>query len=225
MVLIEMCGCPGCGKSTLMEEVIKILLQEGKSVLTEKELHKNSKISSLLSKCGLLFSLSNVRLKMRLFSYWASCGFGLHSFRYVIRVLEVDKYVRSGYNTDFLFLDEGAIQHLTSVSHEKKVVISKELTNLVFQRLYCKNAIVLNCTLPFDRNVERLLKRQRKGDRFIKVSDQETIEALKIKKNNIESVLDAMQIETLYQIDTSDLESAVNKVISVLISNSNSGGY
>jgi thymidylate kinase len=211
MIYVEMCGSPGSGKSTLVERIVKELKFAGKTVLTEKDLHIKSKLLSLINKLVLLISPKDFKLKKELIKYWLQFGFRLHSFRYLIRILEVKQYIYSRKKLDFLVLDEGIVQHLTSIGHGNKINISYSLINHLKNSIYNDNSILIKCDLSINLIKERLIKRQKANDRFIKSDDLKMTNIIKLKIENIDYILELMNLDYVFLIETTNLTDAIEQ--------------
>lgn len=218
MIIGDFAGCPGVGKSTVCINMQKEL-KKGHKIFSEpadwKHLGRiqrfiNQKKAYLYKECRYLSKLGKAEIKNlddpnR--NYW---------FHVVLMdVYYVLKAERKG--CEYILFDEGIIQAATSIDHDSKA--SDEVVNwvlTVIDRTYGNRDVrVINCVLSESENLSRLKGRGREGDRFLQGSEEEIINRLNTKKNNIVSFCKNIE-DKVFEVDMKEYEKAYNSVKELL---------
>ena len=231
MLIIEICGNPGCGKSTMGKSIQAKLEKQGYKIINlymkifYKILWSKSFITRARNKLyvyksrkyfknsELMKALSVIRPHVDRDSYdiWSD------------RILELCygmiEAKRKGF--EIVLCDEGCLQFITSFYHDKE--IGDEVTQLVLtlkNMLYKDNIYLMNCRIDIDENYSRLLKRNREGDRFLAGDEAQVKELLSIKQRNIDKVLEIFHQEDMHTLDltngTSSVDTIVEEIQSIL---------
>lgn len=145
-LFIEVVGCPGVGKSTLIDYMEEKRLIKGlfRAKLWIARLQCNTSIDSAYRRIldYKLISLDNERSR---FKY----------FRYAITPRAMDKYVENKKNPTVLLIDEGLFHHF-----KYEINDNWEKNNALFSKLMEKRVIVHITARP-EIIAERILKRYR----------------------------------------------------------------
>lgn len=199
MILIEFCGTPGCGKTTLCDAVEEELLEKGYKV---RNLQKKSfpatikdKIQVVINRFCFRYYLPNRKLKKALEvikPYLAQDSL----INWVDRILEtfyrIKKAEKAG--VEIGVLDEGCLQFITSVFHGKTVSQDVQtLIDVLVEELYKNRSVVFDCKIDSEENYERLVERNKPDDRFLAGTKEESICMLKQKRQNIEIVYEMVK--------------------------------
>ena len=221
--IIEICGAPGVGKSTLVASCERELRNRGYSV---RRLAKNPRPRSRVQK---MVNLLRSKGRRKLFSVYSkidkTC---LKYFEYTAKYPEALRFSRQllmcmmclrvfGYrNCDFLFCDEAFIQNVTSTAHNRKFT-DDELdwfSTFLNENIYKAHKItVIDCHLDMEENLRRIEKRGKKGDRFNVGSKEEKTELLKVKTHNINEIIKRINYDRLIFCDTGDLDHCVQTIM------------
>lgn len=195
MLIVEFCGTPGCGKTTLCDEVEKNLREQGFFV---QNLQKRKYPRSISDK---------IKVVMERFCYThAPCNRELRKALKVLRpyadadslidwpsrLLEacyrVHRAEKCG--TQIGLFDEGCVQYLTSVFHGKKVAQEvQSVVDILCKKLYQNRTVIFQCELEDSENYRRLVQRNKPDDRFLGQGEEVALQLLKNKKQNIDIVL------------------------------------
>lgn len=221
MLILEMLGAPGSGKTTFSNELVSEL--KGFNIITNSEISeqlRNEKgnkiyrfIREFLAKEAFIF---NIRIIKYLLSYrvtfdrvkWAK------NFIRFNKILESLKRER---RFDLLILDEGILQLVTSIPHD--IEIKK---NPAFYKLMCSistlysDTVFINCELELSEIIKRLRARNNPNHRFDNVPQEKLIELIKIKKTNLNTVLTSLnEANKVISLNLNDInkKEKVNKIL------------
>lgn len=216
MYLIEFCGTPGTGKSTLCRAVEKDL--RGKEMKVKnlqliplgykwKERQINKVEMFLDRDCRKISSLYRKSFRGEKENiYWV--------FRIRQNILIAKKAQKKG--LEVATFDEGCIQFVTSVFHgiemkEKELKFAEEVFGIAYGGY---DVIHFDCTLDVDENVRRIKGRSRVGDRFLADTDEEIERRLLIKRNNIEKCVALVNKGNVKEINMLSYDVATQEAIS-----------
>lgn len=199
MLIIEFCGTPGCGKTTLCDAVEQELQASGYPV---KNLQKRKlpvtyadKIGGMLERFCFRHAFYNRRLKKVLRSirpYLAEDS----RINWTERILEasyrIKKAEREGMRVGLF--DEGCLQFITSVFHGKTVTQEvQSLITVLLEEVYKNRTLIFDCQIDAAENYCRLVRRNRADDRFLAGDKEESLRLLKQKRDNINLVLEMVE--------------------------------
>lgn len=195
MLIIELAGLPGCGKSTLWEQLKTELQQKGRNVYTYSGLmHREP----LFVNKGLLFKMQKWNPKTRscinlIENYCASAPQDdkRESYKKAWEELYYRVHVAAwNRGEDIILLDEGIIQNFTSLFFMDAIPrdpsTEKVLKNMM--RVRCRYLFV-KCHISVEESMKRLRKRARVNDRYCPLKDETLKEALLVKEQNIDYLL------------------------------------
>jgi len=198
MLIVEFYGPPGCGKTTLCDEVEKELRASGYRVKNfqkpTREVLLWDKVKGKWRRCCYRYLCANRKIKAVLKTVWPYLTEESH-FYWIDRILEVYYTIQQGEKSgvEIALLDEGCLQFITSVFHGKKVPSEmQQLIDTLAEEFYRNRTIIYNCQIDLNENYCRLVKRSKADDRFLKEDREESYRLLNQKKENIECVLDML---------------------------------
>lgn len=195
MLIIELAGLPGCGKSTLWELLKRELQKKGRNVYTYRELmHREP----LFVNMGFLFALQKwnpqtISCMKWIEKYCDSLPMDnkREGFKQMFKELYYRVHVaawRSG--GDILLLDEGLIQNFTSLffmdTIPQSLLTGNMIKNIIAVR--CRYLFV-KCNISIEESILRLKKRARTNDRYNSLGEEVLRDALMVKSQNIDYVL------------------------------------
>lgn len=216
MYIVEFCGLPGTGKSTLCKAVEKNLAGKGAKVKNlqliplgyewiERQINK---VEMFFDRdCRWIASLFRKNFSDREDGrYWI--------LRIRQNILIAKKARKSG--LEVATFDEGCIQFVTSVFHgvemkERELEFAREVFRIAYGGY---DTIVFDCSLEIGENVRRIRNRNRAGDRFLADTDEEIKKRLMIKRNNIEKCVALVNKGNVQGIDMLSYDEASKKAIS-----------
>lgn len=198
MILIEFCGTPGCGKTTVCDEVEQELLGLGYSV---KNLQKRKfpatytdKIQVVIERFCFRHVPHNRKIKKALQvikPYLAEDSL----INWPDRILEVSYRIKKAEKAgvEVGLLDEGCLQFITSVFHGKTVTKDVQcLIDVLVKEVYKNRTLIFDCKIDELENYQRLVKRNKPDDRFLTGGKENSLFLLKQKRNNISIVLEML---------------------------------
>ena len=219
MIVIEFCGTPGVGKSTLCERIVLELNTIGLKTDYRQEWLKRIQSSVLMKLYRETYCvLSNYFRKYPKMIRKTATSDEKNLNIWLKRIIEDDLFIISSKGNKIIILDDGVVQSITSISHEKE--INNELVSAAVcaqKEIIKKPYLIFNCSLDIPTNIDRIRKRNR-HDRFFKYSNDELPVQLQQKRSNIEKVLRANESCKIVDLDMSNFESATSKALNEIVS-------
>ena len=213
MVIIEFCGTPGSGKTTICDEVERLLSEKGYRVRNlQKRMYPANYLDKLMVRIKryLFCSYSkNKRLKQAL-EYLTPYLPKDSLINWPERILEsfyrMEKARRAGIQVGLF--DEGCIQFITSVFHDKAVVSDIEpFVAVLKEEMYRYDTLLVDCLIDEEENYQRLAERDKPDDRFLKAGEAGCKQLLERKRKNIEIVLNMIKLQRIMTMETSEIET------------------
>ena len=213
MRVLEFCGTPGCGKTTLSNQLQSELIAKGYDAKNYNEL-KGSKVKELfhfMFKKGFISTCCNLMTVMGM----VNRDRFVYGIKIAIVCYQINEWSQAG-KADYLLFDEGIIQYITTLSHGKAISKLDKLPSRLKPLYEECDTFVVDCKVDIVTNITRLTQRGNVKDRFVIDDEDKQKEALKLKENNIQAVISYFAPSNLVQIDTAN-ESALNDVISFAV--------
>ena len=172
--LIEFAGLPGCGKTTLVNQLIAELQNKFSYKIIKRSdisYHINImwKYKWTIPFYFIFFSFlyGNYKLKINLIRYICQYPFNRFSPIYAIYILLVIKELPSvNFQNKIIILDEGVIQFMTSIPYEYNIKRNIVLQNIIVDlQNILSNCLCINCEINIDEAIDRIRKRG-KQDRY-----------------------------------------------------------
>lgn len=222
MIIIEFCGTPGCGKTTICDRVEEELLQQGIQV---RNLQKRGfpvtyrdKIRERIERFRFRNYVPNRRLKKALgvlLPYYDKNSLIHWPNRILESFYKAKKAEKAGIEVGVF--DEGCMQFITSVFHDKAIPDEMQsLVDALCKELYQNRALFVGCRIDLKENYERLERRGRPDDRFLAGSREENLALLKTKRDRIDTVLGMLKQQMVIQVEAKDTEQAVREILEVI---------
>lgn len=215
MQYIEMMGCPGCGKSTLFRKTKELLQQENLIVLGLRDVffyhRRDGKKGRLIARIFMDFLNYPVYLSALLFTL--KHGKRLSSWKYLGSFLFLYyelNYVMKHETVDVLLFDEGIIQYLSSIPHDR--LLSKNISDEKILKRYIEDRInprIIDCRLTMEENIRRI--RDRKADtRFSRIKNDEIlISIMNVKRCNLDRLSGGFFKELILNMNDDIRENAI----------------
>ena len=216
MMIVEFCGNPGCGKSTVCRHTLELLRERGIAAFDYNERKERSKLANL----RWLLSPGRPAAAAALWRFGAKSGVNKRTFVYSIKcavVLEQLKRWRDDPGCQAVLFDEGLIQYVTTLSHAVKLGdLGEDVTKLLREFYGSTDVYVADCVLDMKENAARLNKRGTAGDRFVSDDFEKQSAMLTLKRANIDAVLEQVRPVNLLRVSTEDSRKAAETVLSGL---------
>lgn len=190
-MVFELYGCPGCGKTTITVKTLSMLSEKGYKCVDYRQLflNRNSAFSRYMAYISAALKPRYFPLTLSIFK--ATSAFGCHPnyALYLITICQrIIEYEKDAENT-IILLEEGVIQFVTSLAHEKPVDEYERIADVIERmKEYGIRIKPVDCILPLDENIKRLTER-RIHSRFLDVKNEtELEELLSVKRKNLDFV-------------------------------------
>ena len=199
MKIIELNGLPGCGKSTLHRELIRVLKRD--SIITLKdiiELRSQNKIQNFINLFKILLNFKFIIFNIKVIKFSFEYKISFDNFIFAARLMKFNgnlNYLVKCYSNKIAILDEGYIQYITSIPHNKEVIKSKNLEEIVNYILRNYTINFIHCEIDEKTNYTRLNNRNFSGSRFDTLPKHQLIEILKVKHKNICTIRSLVDIK------------------------------
>lgn len=218
MTIIELCGTPGCGKSTTFKAfknkypALVGTLGDFKNIYPPSALLRGIvKRWYFVKTKYLTFLLNKEEKKIGRFMAENEDKKGL----YFAKTLAIYNGIkRNAGSKKTVLLDEGIIQHLSSASFSKQICALKELDS-VFMSLRDVKYICIRFQCDQELTAERIAHRHN-GKRYDIADKAQLLKALAIKDNNIDELLSRSGFEVKY-IDTKNTPEDNAQIIAGVI--------
>ena len=199
MKILEFAGVPGIGKSTLCHQLQNALTQKGYTVINlQRYLPGNTFIQKVYRKYKY-HMIWHAPINRKMVMTFRQLNFPVDSAHreWMERILLVNYQLHmNGVTYDYILMDEGMIQFITSLYHNRELQDPESVKPFI-QALcpeYLQNTEIIYMTLNMTAVCERLKNRNRAGDRFVMEDQQQMRENLEKKRKNIEFTLNASKI-------------------------------
>lgn len=222
MLIIELAGLPGCGKSTLWESLKDELLKRGRNVYTYRELmHREP----LFIHKGFLFKWEKCKPQTVSYMNWIEqycASVPTDEKRDRFKKMLIELYYRmhvAAWNRgeDIILLDEGLVQNFTSLffmdAIPREPSTEKVIRNMIDLR--CRYLIV-KCNISIEEDVVRLKNRARINDRYYSLQGEALRKALFTKEQNIDYVISLFKAKRGIKLDI-DMESSAKSNTDLII--------
>ena len=213
MKIIEFCGCPGCGKSTICDILEMHLKEAGLKVVNLQKRQKCDTFWKKIKKIIRIISYKNYdpnkRIKQVLYAVNSD-------HKWADRILEA-KWLLDRYSEyDYVLFDEGCIQFVSSMIDGLDVNVLP-IQQILDSEFYTDLTILFKCSLERTENIQRLLRRNKVGDRFVTENTGKMKWKLEKKDDLLQEIysFDWKHISA-WEIDTMNQDDAVERCRNVL---------
>lgn len=216
MHVIEFCGAPGTGKTTVCRFLEKELRAEGLKVKNlEMPQYSYGKIKKRLVKLAFFFDKDCRRIMWAAHKYLTKAD-KADKKRWIGKILlavySAKESERNGF--DVATFEEGCIQYITSAVHgvpisEESLEFAKVVQDTIYRN---REKILINCKLDLEENISRLKNRNRSGDRFSCGTEEEIGDRLKLKIENINRCSELLDKNDVFSVDLGDFSAAMGLI-------------
>lgn len=218
MIIIEFCGPPGSGKSTLCDHIQDYYSTRGYKVENLRKRRGNKTLLDKINKFAYIIKLNLIiwryPIYMKAIKYGAQFQNRAAYFwskRLIEGVYRINKAQNNG--IDIGFFDEAFLQYMTSISFNNELGSGwKDLLEYIDENVYCKRTLIVHCTLDFEENIRRLEKRNT-YDRNFNGNRECTKEIVKNKEHKICEMSKQLKRSKVITIDLSNSDIARQTII------------
>lgn len=214
MLLVEFCGVPGCGKSTLCNEIQEYFESQGYKIENLRLRNSHTTFLGKIKKIVYIIKLRTVALfyPVRTLAYKYGRSFNnksamFWSKRLVEGVYRINK---AKGKIDIGFFDEGFVQYITSICYGYQLNSdSYNLISYLDSEIYRtpNNAIIFHCDLDQEENLRRLKERNR-VDRYFSGTDSEIKKKLARKDMDLAKVCNTLNKARIININMLDKDNS-----------------
>lgn len=195
IALIELAGLPGCGKSTLVNYIIrnynytKFVIRSNISSDIDFMWKHNWSIPFYFIKYFCL-SKGLYKLKFRLCINIFQYKITKYSFIYSIYIIILIMSIQNNSDEDVIFLlDEGIVQFISSISHDCTIRQQSNINKIINHlKIITKISLYVKCDISIKDAINRIECFRNKCDRIQK--HRKLHELLYTKEKNIDLILD-----------------------------------
>lgn len=220
MYIIEFCGAPGAGKSTLCLSLEDELAKKGYTVKgLEMPERKYNRIKRGLYKVAFLLDRDCRRVIFAAHKYLSAASKENKKIwisRMLFAIISAKQAEKAG--IEIVTFEEGCTQYVTSIVHGVPMDENAlRFARIVQETMYSNRTLMIfNCKLDIEENIARLKGRGRTGDRFSKGTEEEMRKRLELKIHNIDESVGLVDKENVHSVDIGDFFSAKKFVSSVV---------
>ncbi|AMC92688.1 hypothetical protein AOC36_01380 [Erysipelothrix larvae] len=210
-ILIEFNGLPGCGKTTIVNELENLMEKEGVHFLNLKDVYfykEKHRISKIITVTFAAFSrkqrTQNIKIMKYLFLFDVSKERVLYALRLIKLLYQVRRVKDKGCG-EVMILEEGILQYTASISHVDTINNQNLLSSLIESMIgYVDSIICVNCNLDYSDIVKRIRQRNDLQRRFDSMDDDQLIEGLvqnmkcfNIMRRSYQKIGESIDIDTI----------------------------
>lgn len=191
MTIIELCGLPGCGKSTLCGNIMEELkLHDVDNVYGRNDVmrYRYGFFSKILNRLRL-YRCSPFILHKLIKAYTIDITSDPRYVKRLVRLFAGLNKLSEDNNVDVVLLDEGIVEHVVSLAYGVKILDNETLQELMKLMFTSYNVIVINCHIDIDESIRRIKTRNKKNARYDYANSDDIKRLFEFKKNNIDTVL------------------------------------
>ena len=207
-VILEFVGIPAAGKSTLLERI----KEKEKDIIINREKIREyimTDFKNKMLKFKMKLSFDNSRFATILDKVAHTYSDSDYGYYYLLGMYYYTSILHKRYPNQKIIFDEGFVQHLTSLPFLEEIKINKDFKELV-KMIHDKYQIkVVYCNVDEAIALKRIRERGRE-DRYLSITDDRLLmDALRVKKHNIESVLELFKPYKTVNLNDSFISSMI----------------
>lgn len=209
-MIVELCGLPGTGKSTLADDINKRIGLKNRTSLLQLDhmLSFKWKVIKYSNKDWIL-----TKEEKRLYRF--ACEYTNCDSLYIYRLLNIYRAIKKHNKNDVYLLEEGPIQYLSSIAYDINLV-ETDLLNQAVNTMTEQERVVILCECPMDIIVSRIRNRHKKSDRYYFDDTVKMKKLLQLKKENINFLLKHYNGSVYYLDMTKSVSDNLNRIIQIL---------
>lgn len=209
-MIVELCGLPGAGKSTLADDISKRIMVKNRTSLLQLD-HTLKYKWKVIKFTGRDSVLTEDEKNL----YRFSREYTNYDSKYIYRLLNIYRAIKKHNKNDIFLLEEGPIQYLSSIAYDTNLVEAASL-NQAINIMTAHESVVIVCECPMDIIVNRIQDRKKKGDRYNFDDTIKMKELLQFKKENINFLLKHYYGSIYYLDMTKPISENLNRLMQIL---------
>ena len=193
MQIIELCGIPGCGKSTLINAALRQDCLSHTNIATRQDIYffrcKNKKKATALFRT--FAKIKNYKIYVNILIINRRYSKDIKCLKYAVQFMmllsQIQEVIKSNIY-EIAILDEGIYQYISAQADNTVFKADKQIHCVIDEvRNSLKNWSVFYCDIEVDDALERISKREGSSKRFsASKSHVELKDLLEKRKNNID---------------------------------------
>ena len=187
MVIIEFCGVPGCGKSTTVDKLKDILLKKSTKVIDRKYLDREYLSNNV--NINYYLSLLSIKQKRNIKNVMMCLEKYSDNYYYKKAALLLLALNKNKSDNFVCVLDEGFIQYLSSIFFDEEIDKEIDVSDFFEYIKECFDWRIIHCECDVATAGNRIMSRNRTGDRYLNNSPELQVKLLKMKQDNISFLL------------------------------------
>lgn len=214
MILVEFCGAPGTGKSTVAGRLVEELRKENISVLTRNDILSEESGSAGKLRDLLMSIIKHPALSLYTYSTCLEYGAKVSNFRYASRLLKLVFLLEKAMAKNeyrICVLDEGIVQYITSIPHDKTIKDTGAVRKLIhkLQLLFSETRFVF-CDLDKETIYNRLINRESSGARIAALSPEQKKKLIDVRVKNMDYIRTGLNGSRVYTVDMSQSSDRID---------------
>ena len=224
-LIIEFMGLPGCGKTTISNDLVVKLRAKGYKVQLLSEFQSRIFLNPVARLFhSLRFGSFQYRLKVKKYIKNQSIGKSSEGrLRYTLYIMSFYKrFLLEKSEWSILLVDQGLFQSVTSLNHGNAQLETNGLIGVVDEwNEIINHLIVLNCNIDVAQSTKRIITRNKSNGRFDKMSEDKLIGQLELQVLIQEQLWDFMNLNKInfqkFELSTEQkIDDNVSKIIGIV---------
>lgn len=194
--LIELNGVPGCGKTTIVNELIEVFRLQGVNIMTLKDVYfykEKMKYSKILHLLYALFSIRVLAVNINVIKFLFCFKFNVSRLMDALRLIKLYFQLIRVYENkkNILLLEEGILQYTASIPYLDSIKDNDSVARLISSMLQpIDKVLIVNCEIDIKESLKRIKERGLKAPefkqrRFDALDEKECISALEKNYDNL----------------------------------------
>ena len=179
MQIIEFCGIPGSGKTSLCTDVVQKLTEKGHGIFTREDVYFFGSKNTYFNLLKAFLHPGNLKIYFNIFIINRKYSKDFKSIKYALQLIIYYyqlKRISKNSSHNFAILDEGVIQYLSALSSGAEIEDFKKIKCIIgsFESIF-DHWLVIKCEIDPETAVCRIKNRSTNSRRFSKDEDNTSL--------------------------------------------------